>query len=170
MSNACFTSVKATYGTADFEHWVLSEFRDDSVFLWLGIQSSALLYHHRSVTRSFLKGPQRISMFSDFAARCLKITCAPLSFQSFFDSSGAGCQQCASSVTAGRAVLWEGRRACCRAIRSSKQEECWERGKRNRNDKKLQMFGEPEGQCGNCQREQITAEITRREIREGTLL
>lgn len=44
------------------------------------------------------------------------------------------------------------------------------RGKRNRNDKKLQMFGEPEGQCGNCQREQITAEITRREIREGTLL
>lgn len=129
MSNACFTSVKATYGTADFEHWVLSEFRDDSVFLWLGIQSSALLYHHRSVTRSFLKGPQRISMFSDFAARCLKITCAPLSFQSFFDSSGAGCQQCASSVTAGRAVLWEGRRACCRAIRSSKQEECWEEGR-----------------------------------------
>jgi len=50
------------------------------VFLWLGIQSSALLYHHRSVTRSFLKGPQRISMFSDFAARCLKITSAPLSF------------------------------------------------------------------------------------------
>lgn len=124
----------------------------DNFFLRLGIRqvklvtdASALLYEgfwQEVFWRSLITSFQISSLCSTLSQNYM--SCAIVS-HSFIDSSEAGCQHCASSVNAGRTISWKGRHACFGAIQSSKQDECCKRGNRNRNDKNLQVFGEPEG-------------------------
>lgn len=131
----------------------------DNLFLRLGIRQvklvtdpSALLCEglwQEVFWRSLITSFQVSSLCSTLSQNYM--SCAIVSHSSV-DSSEAGCQHCASSVNARRTISWKGRRACSGAIQSSKQDECCKRGNRNRNDKNLLMFGEPEDWCRSCQR------------------
>lgn len=123
----------------------------DNLFLRLGItqiqlftDASALLcggLWQEAFWGRLITSFQVSSLYSTLSQNSM---CCAIVSHSFIDSSEAGCQHCASSVNARRTISWKGRRACSGAIQSSKQDECCKRGNRNRNDKNLQMFGEPE--------------------------